>query len=111
MKIPGLSSFILSELPQQSNSAQTSTDHQAEVDVEVEWLFPQELEATQHLDQGGHDWAEGIRLLNVKANSVGDDLGGESRNGKLMSSVPLGLRNRWRIWKVLEYISKEQTLS
>ena len=95
MKIPGLSSFILSEILQQSNSARTSTDHQAE--VEVEWLFPQELEATQRLEQGGHDWAVGIILLKVKAKSIGADVGGEPRNGKLMFSVPLGLVNRWRI--------------
>ena len=105
MKIPGLSSFILSELPQQSNSSQTSADLQA--DVDVEWLFPQELEEIRHLDQGGHEWVEGIRLLKVKANSIGSDGGGEPRQGKLMASVPIGLWNRWRIWKVLEHISEE----
>ena len=105
MKIPGLSSFILSELPQQSNSSQTSEDPQA--DVEVEWLFPQELEETRHLDQGNHDWVEGIRSLKVKANSIGADGGGEPRTGKLLASVPPGLWNRWRIWKVLEHISEE----
>ena len=104
MKIPGLSS-ILSEIPQQSNSARTSPDHQAE--VEVEWLSPQELEATQHLDQGGHDWAEGIKWLKVKAKSIGADVGGEPRMGKLMSSVPLGLVHRWRIWKVLDHVSEQ----
>lgn len=105
MKIPGLSSFIISEITQQSNSARTPADHQAE--VEVEWLFPQELEATQHLDQGGHDWAEGIRLLKVKAKSISADVGGEPRKEKLIFSAPLGLVNRWRIWKVLEHVGEE----
>lgn len=59
MKIPGLSSFILSERSQQSDSSQTLADPQA--DVEVEWLFPQELEETRQLDLGSHDWVEGIR--------------------------------------------------
>lgn len=71
--------------------------------VEVEWLFPSELESTQLLDDGSHDWAEGIRLLKVKANSIG----GESQMEQLMSSVPLGLRNRWRIWKLLEFLDEE----
>lgn len=107
MKIPGLSSFILSELPVQPNPSQTSAGHQAEVELEIEWLFPQELEAIRQLDQGGHDWAEGMSSLRVKANSIGADAGGEPRKRKLMSSVPLGLENRWRIWKVLEHIDEE----
>lgn len=96
MKIPDLSSFILSALPLESNSSQTSASHRAEVgvEVEVEWLFPQELDATQHLDQGGHDWAKGISSLKVKANSIIVDVGARPRNGKLMSSVPLSLGNR-----------------
>ncbi|CAD6586962.1 MAG: hypothetical protein ASARMPRED_002896 [Alectoria sarmentosa] len=105
MKISDLSSFILSELPQQSNSSQTPAAHQSE--AEVEWLFPQELKEIQRLDQGGHDWAEGIRLLKEKANSISADEGGEPQEEKLMSSVPLGLKNRWRIWKVLEHILEE----
>ena len=105
MKIPGLSSFILCELPQRSNSSRTSAVPQAK--IEVEWLFPQELEAIQHLDEGGHDWAEGIRLLKVRAKDIGADAGGEPQRAKLMSAVPLGLRNRWRVWKILEHVSEE----
>ena len=75
--------------------------------VEVEWLFPSELESTQLLDDGSHDWAEGIKLLKVKANSIGAEVGGESQMEQLMSSVPLGLRNRWRIWKVLDLLDEE----
>ena len=74
--------------------------------VEVEWLFPSELESIQLLDNGSHDWAEGIKLLKVKANSIGADVGGESQTEQLVSSVPLGLRNRWRIWKILELLDE-----
>lgn len=105
MKITNLSSFILSELPQHSNSSPASADPEA--NLEVGWLLPQELEETQLSDQGGHDWIEGIKLLQAKANSIRADGGGEPLKGKLMSSVPLGLWNRWRIWKVLERISEE----
>lgn len=58
MKIPGLSHFILCELPQRSNSSGRSAGLQAK--IEVDWLFPQELQAIQRLDEGDHDWAEGI---------------------------------------------------
>ena len=75
--------------------------------VEIEWLFPSELESTQLLDDRSHDWAEGIKLLKVKANNIRADVGGESQTEQLMSSVPLGLRNRWRIWKVLELVDEE----
>ena len=104
--IPNLSSFILSELPEQLNPSQTPTDHGAK--VKIEWLSFTELDNVQLIDEGGHDWAEGIKLLKAKANSIGaDDIGGEPRQEKLMSLVPLGLRNRWRIWKILEHISEE----
>lgn len=102
MKIPSLSSFILSEIPQKSNNSQSLADHQAE--AEIDWLFPQELEAIHHSDQGCHDWAEGIRMLTMKAKSISADVGGEPQIGKLMSSVPPGLKNRWRIWKILEHV-------
>ena len=102
MQIPNLASFILSELPHNSNSSQAPADDQAE--VEVEWLFPQELEAIRHLDQGGRDWAEGIRMLKKKANSINFDGGDGIQMGKAMSVVPLGLKNRWRIWKILENV-------
>lgn len=107
MKIPGLSSFILSELPLQSNPSQKLVGHEPEAEFEIEWLFPQEMEATRQLEQGRHDWAKGISSLKLKANSIGADVGAEPRKGKLMSSVPLGLKNRWRIWKVLEHIDEE----
>ena len=105
-KIPNLSSFILSELPKQSDPSQTPADHKAK--VKIQWLFFDELRSIQLSDEGGHNWTEGIKLLKAKANSVGaDDIGGESRQENSMSLVPLGLRNRWRIWKILEHISEE----
>ena len=106
MKIPGLTDFILSSLPRPSNRSQMSADQQA--DVEIEWLFPEELEGIRYSDPGSRDWAEGIRLLKMKANSIGADIGNEVQRGDgAMASVPLGLLNRWRIWKILERIAKE----
>ena len=76
-------------------------------EVEVDWLFPSELESIQLLDDGSHDWTAGIKMLTVKANSIGaDDVGGESQKENLMASVPLGLRNRWRIWKILQLVNE-----
>ncbi len=42
-------------------------------------------------------------LQNLKGSSIDD--GGEENRKKKFSSVPLGLKNRWRIWKILESIS------
>ena len=97
MKIPCLTDFIVSSLPQQqSNDSQALADHQA--DVEIEWLFPEELEAIRHSHPGGGDWAEGIRSLKMKADSIGADKDSELPNGDgVMALVPPGLINRWRI--------------
>ena len=45
--------------------------------------------------------------MQAKANSIEADAGGEVWKGELMASVPLGLQNRWRIWKILELVSGE----
>ena len=74
----------------------------------MEWLFPQELEAARLLDEGGHDWIGGVRLLNVKANSEDYIQGGAAGKEEPMSLVPLGLRNRWRIWRVLEHLGAHE---
>ena len=106
MKIPGLIDFILSSLPQQSNRSQTLADYQG--GFEIEWLFPQELEVIRHSDPGRHDWAEGIRLLKSKADSIRADISSELQKGDVgIPSVPPGLLNRWRIWKMLELIAEE----
>ena len=106
MKIPGLTGFILSSLPPQSNRSQTlAINH---VEVKIEWLFPEELEAIRYSDPGDGDWAEGTRLLKMKANSISANVGGGTERGDVaMSLVPPGLINRWRIWKILELIAEE----
>ena len=68
------------------------------------WLFPEEAETIIGEKRFG-DWRNDIELLlqNLKMSSVDD--GGEEIGKKKLRSAPLGLKNRWRIWKILESIS------
>lgn len=50
------------------------------------------------------DWEEGIQALLQKANMISADEGGEDEGNQKHASVPLGLKNRWRIWKILQGI-------
>ena len=68
------------------------------------WLFPEEGETITSEKRFG-DWEKDIEMLlqNPKVSSIED--GGEESGKKRLSSAPLGLKNRWRIWKILESIS------
>ena len=102
MKIPDLTDLILSSLPRPSNRSQTQAE------VEIEWLFPRELNAIRYSDTGGHDWPEGIRVLKMKANSISAGIGSELQKGHPgMSLVLPGLLNCWRIWKILGVVGEE----
>ena len=65
------------------------------------WLFPGEFDdegASAPLDC---DWEEGLKALNAMARSVSTR---KSRYEEvaLPGARPIGLENRWRIWKVLQ---------
>ena len=55
-------------------------------------------------DTGHVDREKGIPLLLQKADMMSADEGGGDNNGKKLASTPLGLKNRWRIWKILQGI-------
>lgn len=43
-------------------------------------------------------------MLLQKADMISADEGGEEEGNKKLASAPLGLKNRWRIWKILQGI-------
>ena len=55
-------------------------------------------------DTGQVDWEKGIPLLLQKADMMSADEGGEGNEKKKLASAPIGLKNRWRIWKILQGI-------
>ena len=81
----------------QTSSTEQNTDPPS-------WLFPEEAETIGGEKRFG-DWEKDIEMLlqNPKVSSI-DDCGKEIRETRL-GSAPLGLKNRWRIWKILESIS------
>lgn len=48
------------------------------------------------------EWEKGIPILLEKADMISADEGGEEEDKKTLASAPLGLKNRWRIWKILQ---------
>ena len=55
-------------------------------------------------DTGHIDWEKGIPLLLQKADMISADEGGEENEKKKLASAPIGWKNRWRIWKILQGI-------
>ena len=106
MKIPNLASFVISKIPTQSSSSLESRSNGQGI-ASIEWLFPEEIQAIEHTISESRDWTEGARLLNEEVSNISAEEGGDPQDGKMMAVVPLGLKNRWRIWKILEHINEE----
>ena len=72
------------------------------------WLFAGDLareeESTQNLD-----WTTGLRQLKAIARDFEPRKDKEQEKEKSRASTvpPIGLRNRWRIWEVLEHIGAD----
>lgn len=104
MKIPNLTSFMLSKIPAVS-SDEPRPDNRGP--ASVDWLFPEEAQDIDHENSGYRHWNEGARLMRDSTEPASDKERGEPQASTEMPPVPLGLRNRWRIWTVLEHINEE----
>lgn len=71
------------------------------------WLLPEELDSVMCTNLDCSDWDRLIETLLRKASEESHKVGDEEerKEGKLKpTSAPLGLQNRWRIWKILDAI-------
>lgn len=107
MEIPGLSSYLFSELPKTSSPSTTPEALKRQFMEHVGWLFPEEVDLMISTDPGHIDWEKGIPILLQKADMISADEGGEQTENKKLASAPLGLKNRWRIWKILQGIRND----
>lgn len=103
-KIPELSSYLLSELPKQTSTITAQELSKDQLADRLGWLFPEEADTIAGNGSGNVEWEEGIQTLLQKANMISADEGGEEEGNKKLASAPLGLKNRWRIWKILQGI-------
>ena len=55
-------------------------------------------------DTGHVEWEKGLPILLQKADMVSADESGDNKELKKLASAPLELKNRWRIWKILQGI-------
>ena len=55
-------------------------------------------------DTGHVNWEKGIPLLLEKVDMISTEEGGEENEKKKLASAPIELKNRWRIWKILQGI-------
>ena len=104
MKIPELTSYLLSEFPKQTTTVTAQRLSKDQLADHLGWLFPEEADTITSNWSGNVDWEEGIQTLLQKANMISADEGGEDEGNKKLASAPLGLKNRWRIWKILQGI-------
>lgn len=93
MKIPNLTAFMLCKIP---TASQDQPRPDAQGPASIDWLFPEEAQDIAHRNSGYRDWSEGARLMRDSTEQASDK-----------DPVPLGLRNRWRIWNALEHINEE----
>ena len=105
LKIPDLPSYLLSELPESSSRPTAQKSSKIQVADCLGWLFPEEADLMAGNETEYGDWEKGIRILLQKSNMISADEGGEEEGNKKLASAPLGLKNRWRIWKILHGIS------
>ena len=104
MKIPELTSYLLSELPKSSSPTTESETLKSQLVESLGWLFPEEIDMIISNDTSHVDWEKGIPLLLQKADMMSADEGGEENEKKNLASAPIRLKNRWRIWKILQRI-------
>lgn len=97
-----MSSYLLSELPKSSSTSTTQISSNNQLADRLGWLFPEEANTITGSETG--NWKEAIQVLLEKADLISADEGGEDEGKKKLASVPLGLKNRWRIWKILQGI-------
>lgn len=69
------------------------------------WLFPNELDIEESGQSPDCDWEEGVKALTTMASDVRPH---ESNYEEVVlpGARPIGLENRWRIWKILQAIGK-----
>ena len=104
MKILELISYLSSELPKSSSPTTAPESLRSQLAEGVGWLFPEEIDMIMSNDTGQVDWEKGILLLLQKPDMMSADEGREGNEKKQLASTPLGLKNRWRIWKILQGI-------
>lgn len=104
MEIPELSSYLCSELPKSTSQSTTPETLRKWFLERVGWLFPEEVDLIISTDPGNIDWEKGIPILFQKVDMISADEGGGQMEDNKLASAPLGLKNRWRIWKILQGI-------
>lgn len=67
------------------------------------WLLPGEFDVEEASASSDCDWEEGLKALIAMAKNIGAH---ESKYEEvtLAGALPIGLENRWRIWKILKGI-------
>ena len=108
-KIPSLKSYIAATLQGSVFSAKTQSLPGEQVTDRLGWLLPEELNALTDKGMQSIDWEKVIPSLLQRAAQdcpwEGEEEEEERIDGRLkLTTPPLGLQNRWRIWKILQAV-------
>ena len=104
-KIPKLILYLSSKLPNSSSPTTVPESLRSQPVERIGWLFPEEIDLIMSNDDTGHvDWEKSIPLLLQKADMMSADEGGGENEKKKLASALRGLKNRWRIWRILQGI-------
>lgn len=86
MRIPDLSSYLLSELP---TTLMTQGSLKDQVVERLSWLAPEETDTVMGNGTDYVDWEKGIPILLGKVDMISADEGGEEEDEKRLVSTPL----------------------
>ena len=106
-KVPDLTSYLINEIRVCSSAVKVDMPTSKQLADRLGWLLPEELDTVMDTKLDCIDWDKLVDTLLRKASedshTVGDEE--ERKEGKLKpTTAPVGLQNRWRIWKILEAI-------
>lgn len=111
MKIRDLVSYLLSELPKSSTPLTAKKFSRNQIVERLGWLSLEEADSLSCKETEDVDWKKGIPMLLQQADLISVDEGGEDEEKKKFASAPLGLKNRWRIWKILQGIQVDADIN
>ena len=87
------------ELPVSSVERESRKGHLSD---RIPWLFPEEADRLEPSSAGALGSDRQIASILAKANKISAAEGDTDDTAKQLGGTPLGLKNRWRIWKILE---------
>ena len=99
--ITDLVSYLRTELAKPTRCSAEPKIRKGHLSDVIPWLFPEEVDQLEASDADALGSDQQFESMLAKADMISAAEGGTDDATKKLVDVPLGLKNRWRIWKIL----------